>query len=223
MFDGYVILFAVMSLAYGLMNTIPLRVGQFYSDGARFYQSVASNAFCDVVRIQQAVMVVAQTALRPRDYDIEAIERALVAFPEGGQAFYLKLYVHEYCLEHDRPEEACIALKEAETIYDASALHEQTEVSFILAYAALCKDATAARRWWERMEQRRPDQSVSDYWLAKCALDCAEGRIEDGEAALTRADILIADAPATGGRAFDLDWSLRLRRELSQAAETAVR
>jgi Zn-dependent protease len=220
MIDGYIVLFGATSFFYAAINLIPLRVGQLYSDGARFYQSVANNAFCDLMRIRQTVMVMPETALRPRDYDIEAIERALVGFPAGVEGHYLKLYVHEYCLENGHLEEARVALTEAEAIYGQSALKEGTEVTFILGYA-LFRDGDSARRWWDRLETRKADRSDSDYWLAKSAVDCVEGRLEEADSALRKADALIVTKPLTGSRAFDADWSVRLRQMMGDMVELA--
>jgi Zn-dependent protease len=220
MLGGYLVLFGAVSLVYGSANLVPFRVGRLYSDGARFYQSIASNPFCDLVRIQQTAMAVPETVLRPRDYDIEAIERTASLFPGDSQGHYLRLYEHEYYLENSLSEQARKALNEAEAIYERCALKEQTEVTFILGHAFLFRDGDRTRRWWQRLEARQPDRSKSEYWMAKSAFDCIEGRVEEAAAALRQAVVLIQGQPASGSRAFDEDWKCRLDQFVQETAKS---
>lgn len=218
---GQLALFGALSVVVAVGNLIPFRFGQYYSDGAHLYQHLTDHPLCDFRRVIQTVMAVSETSLRPRDYDLHAIERSLDLFPEGIQGHYLKLYVFDHCFESGRITEACQALKEAEAIYEASSLNATTEISFVLGYAGLCNDASAARRWWERLDARHADESDGGYWLAKCALAYSEGRQDDGRAALQMANSFIAQLPPTGSRAFDVDWSIRLHGALENAYDAA--
>jgi hypothetical protein len=218
---GRLALFGALSLSIAIGNLIPFRVGEYYSDGARCYQHLTNHPLCDFRQVIQAVMAVSETSMRPRDYSIGAIDRSLGLYPLGMQGHYLKLYVYDHYFDSGLITEACRALKEAEAIYDASSLKTETEISFVLGYSSLCKDATAARRWWERLEARNAPRSDAGYWLSKCAFDCVEGRWEDGQAALRHADAFIAEMPLTGDRAVDGDWSRRLHSTLESAGKVA--
>lgn len=216
--DGALALFGAFSISIGISNLIPFRVGEYYSDGARCYQHLVGHPCSDWMRVMQAVMAVLETSLRTRDYDLAAIDGAFKAFPRGMEGHYLRLYAYDYYFEQGQINEACGALKEAESIYDASELKAETEISFVLGYACLQGDASSARRWWERLEARKPDPSDAGYWLAKCALDRLEGHLEDSIEALENADRLIAELPRTGSRAYDETWSSRLRDALDRSA-----
>ena len=218
---GQLALFGAQSISVAIISIIPFRLGQYYSDGARCYQHISNHPLSDLTRVLQAVTSVSETSLRPRDYDLKAIEHALTLFPTGIEAHYLKLYIYDYSFDHGFIADACQALVEAEEIYDSAALKAQTEISFVLGHAALRDDPIAARRWWERLEARDADRSEAGYWLAKCALDHAEGHRGDADEALRQADALIAKLPFTGSRAYDEEWSVRLHCVIDMNAETA--
>jgi hypothetical protein len=218
---GMLALFGAMSVAIGLSSVVPFRLGQYYSDGARFLQHLLRLPFSDLMRIMHIVSAVGETQLRPRDYDIEAIERVLTLYPSGMEGHFLKLYIYDSCFDGGKIAEASQALVEADAIYDSCALKDKTEISFVLGHAGLRSDTDAARRWWERLEARNPDRSESGYWLAKCALDCVEGRPEDAGAALRQADAIIAEMPQTGSRAYDMEWSSLLRWAMQRIPEKA--
>ena len=218
---GILALFGAMSVAIGLSSVVPFRMGQYYSDGARFIQHLRRLPFSDIMRVMQMVTAVGETQLRPRDYDIEAIERVLTLHPSGIDGHYLKLYIYDSCFDQGKITEALQALAEAEAIYDSCSLKDKTEISFVLGHGGLRGDAAAARRWWDRLEARNPDRSESGYWRAKSALDCAEGRPEDAGAALRQADAISAQSPATGGQAYGMEWSSLLREAIEKNREKA--
>jgi tetratricopeptide (TPR) repeat protein len=218
---GVLALFGAMSVAIGLSSIVPFRLGKYYSDGARFIQHVRRLPYSDLMRVMQMVTAVGETQLRPRDYDIEAIERVLTLHPTGTEAHYLKLYIYDSCLDQGKIAEASQALVEAEAIYDSCALMEETEISFVLGHAGLRGDADAARRWWQRLEARTSERSESGYWIAKCAMNRAEGRQDEATEALRQADAIIAEMPPTGSQACSMEWSARLREEIKRIPEKA--
>jgi len=218
---GILALFGAMSLAIGLCNLVPFRLGAYYSDGARICQHAFRLPFGDLAYVLQAVRAVAETSLRTRDYDIEAIHRALQAYPSGTEGHYLKLYVFDSCFERGEFAEAAAALVEAEQIYDSCALKAETEISFVLGHGGLRDDATATRRWWERLESRNPDRTDAGYWLAKSAVNRVNGRPEDASVALMEAERIIAEMPQTGSRAYDVEWSKLLCKLIAEACEEA--
>jgi len=211
-------LFGSISIAVGISQAIPFRVGHFYSDGARIYQHLSDSPRSALLRVLDLVMAVTETPFRPRDYDVDAINSALRGYPGGMEGHFLKLYAYDHYADKGELAEACRTLQEAEVIYDAAGLKAETEVSFVLGHAALRRDAASARKWWDRLEARGPDKSESGVWLAKCALDWGEGRNDDAKAALIRANALIDEMPATGSRAFDIEWSQRLQRAIQESA-----
>lgn len=216
---GILALFGAMSLAIGFCNLVPFRLGAYYSDGARICQHAFRLPFSDLAYVLQAVRAVGESSLRPRDYDIQAIHRALQAYPSGVEGHYLKLYLYDACFDRGQLAEAANALVEAEQIYDSCALKAETEISFVLGNGGLRDDATATRRWWERLEARSPDRSKAGYWLAKCVVNSIDGNWSDAASALSQADGIIAEMHATGDRAYDVEWSKLLRKSIAEARE----
>lgn len=216
---GILALFGAMSLAIGFCNLVPFRLGAYYSDGARICQHAFRLPFSDLAYVLQGVAAVTETSLRPRDYDIEAIERVLQVYPSGTEGHYLKLYIFDSCFERGQFAKAADALVEAEQIYDSCALKAETEISFVLGHGGLRDDASATRRWWERLESRNPDRTDASYWLAKCAVNRVNGRPEDASAALLEAEKMIAEKPPTGSRAYEVDWSKLLRKLIAEASQ----
>ena len=202
-------LIAMLSLVIFAVNLFPKRLDSqhvaAYSDGAQIYQLLRGGPWADLHRafsVAQSTMV---TPLRPRDYDIDAIQRAELYFTQGRQAFLLRLFASSYFLDQGMLRQASEAVADAERIYKESALDLPAELCIALVYrtAFLRRDAANARQWWERMEAKKPTHFGADYWLAQSALFWIEGRKDEAREAWSKGNVLAQQLPAAGDYEFD--------------------
>jgi len=217
-------LISTLSLVSFIVNLIPIRPEASYSDGARIYQLLRGGPWADLHRAMSIASSTMVTALRPRDYDIDAIQRASLSFTQGHQAVLLRLLATSYYLDHGMTSQACAALTEAESIVKESSLDLPAELcqAFVFRTAFLRKDALAARQWWERMEAKKPRHFGSEYWLAKSALLWSENHLEEAQEAWGKGDALAQKLPAAGDYEFDRYRSALLHKCLESAAVEVV-
>lgn len=202
-----------LSLVAFAVNLIPMRPEALYSDGARIYQLLRGGPWADLHRAFSIVQSSLVTPLRPRDYDIDAIQRAELSFTQGLQALVLRLVASSYFLDHGMLREASDAVAEAERIHGESALDIPAELcmAFVYRTAFLRRDAVGARTWWNRMEAKKPTHKGVDYWLAQSALCWIEGRMEEAREAWSKGNLLAQKLPAAGDYEFDRDRYSLLR------------
>jgi hypothetical protein len=201
----YFAYFATISLLVFAGNLIPMQSETSYSDGGKIYQLLAGGALADLYRIMNLVGSTLVTPLRPRDYDIDAIQRAELSFKEGRQALLLRFFASYYFLDHDMISRAAEAFAEAERIsrepgFDTPA---ELQADFVFDSAFLRRDAAGARQWWDRMEAKKLKHFGVDYWLAQSALFCIEGRKEEARTAWEKGNQLAQQLPAAGAYEFD--------------------
>ena len=204
-----------------VVNLIPVRPGTFYSDGAQIYQLLSGGAWADYHRVVSLVSASSVTPIRPRDYDIEIIQRTTKCFGEGTQGIGLRLFAFDYFHDCGRIPEACRALTEADEIYDRTKPQvgaNWTEV-FVFGYAFLGRDAVAARRRWERMPATKAKELNSFYWLAKSALHWIEGSRGEAEEAWNKGYVLSQRLPTAGSSDFEREVFLELRRATNEPVE----
>jgi len=211
--------FSTLSLLTGLLNLVPFRTKNFYSDGARIYQLRSTGAWADLHRAFSTAAATTVTSLRPRNYDIDAILRAGSTITVGHQALHLRLLAASYYLDSGRVADASRALAEAETVYQESAsdIPAELHTPFVFGKAYLEHDAEGARLWWERMQARKPAHDGAEYWIAKSALLWSEHRLEEALEAWECGDALLQQLPHTGAYETDRDQSALLQRELELA------
>ena len=207
-----------------VVNLLPLRPDAFYSDGARIYQLISGGQWADWHRAMSIVASTGVTPLRPRNYDIEAIERTSVWLTTGRQALLLRLLAVSYYFDSGRSTEALPPLAEAERIYDESASDVPAELhtAFVFDTAFLRRDAAAARKWWDRMEAKKPTHFGVDYWLSSSALAWIEGRRDAAEAAWKKGNALAEKLPTAGTYMFDRDRYAELRRAMDEPMARAA-
>lgn len=210
---------ATLSLLVGMLNLVPFQTNQTYSDGAYLFQLLRGGPWADYHRAMSIVASSLVTSLRPRDYDIDAIQRASAWMTAGMRALLLRCYASYYYLDHGEFHKAGQALEKAESIYDESVHDMRTELHtiFIIDEAFLHRDATAARVWWDRMEAKKPTRLNFDYWLAKAALLWIEGRLDQSEEAWREASALAQQLPTAGAYQFDRYRSELLRRAMDES------
>jgi hypothetical protein len=202
---GFFAYFSTISLLAFASNLIPMQSEAHYSDGARIYQLLRGGPLADYYQVINLVASTVVTPLRPRDYDIDAIQRAEISFKQGQQALLLRLFASSYFLDHRMIPQAAGAVAEAERIQQESALDLPAELcmAFVYRTAFLCRDAASARQWWERMEAKKPTHFGVDYWLAQSALFWIEDRKEEARVAWNKGNVLAQQLPAAGDYEFD--------------------
>src|SRR6185437_12175919 len=95
------------------------------SDGANIYQRLKGGPWADFRLAIAAVLSTTVTPLRPRDFEIERIQRASAAFTHGRQAVLLRLmassyYLDRYLLDRGELSAAIDAIADAEAAYDSA-------------------------------------------------------------------------------------------------------
>jgi hypothetical protein len=226
-YEQYWELFALVStfaLVGFAINLIPVQPEALYSDGARIYQLLRGGPWADLrhaFNVSGSTMV---TPLRPKDFDIELIQRASRSITQGHQALVLRLIASSYYLDRGLIPQACDAVTEAESIYHNSALDLPAELcmSFVYRTAILRRDAAGARQWWERMKAKKPTHFGVDYWLAQSALFWIEGRKEEARVAWNKGNVLAQQLPAAGDYEFDRYRSTLLHDCIENAESNAA-
>ncbi len=208
--------FSTLSLMTGAINLIPFRTRSFYSDGARIYQLLSAGPWADLHRAFSAAAATTVTPLRPRDYDIDAIERAVSSISIGQQALRLRLLAASYYLDCGRTADATRSLAEAESVFLESASDIPAELCapFIFGKAYLQHDPVGTRLWWERMEARKPVRLNADYWIARSAFLWSEHRLQEAREAWEKGNALVQQLPHAGAYETDRDHFALLLKEL---------
>jgi len=196
---------ATFSLIGFVTNLIPVRPEALYSDGAQIYQLLRGGPWADLHRVIGIAGSTLVTPLRPRDFDIEAIQRAEGSFTRGRPALILRLTAAEYFLDSGKFPESLQALAEAESIYleSASDIPAELHTALIFLSAFLSRNPADARLWWERMEAKKPTYFGVDYWLARSALLWVENRPAEAREAWEKVHALAQQLPAAGSYEFD--------------------
>jgi tetratricopeptide (TPR) repeat protein len=212
-------LIATLSLLATILNLIPFRTEDLYSDGAQIYQLLSKGPWGDYHRALSIVGSTLVTPLRPRDFDIEAIQRAAVSIAHGPRGLHLRLLASSYYVDCGRIAEASQALTEAEVLYQESAskISAELHTEFVFGKAFLQRDGAGARLWWERMEAKKPSRFNGDYWVARSALLWSENHPEEAEEAWQKGYALAQQLPKAGAYEFDRDRFTLLRKELDES------
>lgn len=215
--------FSTLSLLTGVLNLVPFRTRNFYSDGARIYQLLSSGPWADLHRAFSMAAATTITPLRPRDYDIDAIRRAGSTISVGEQALHLRLLAASYYLDTGRIADASQALSEAEAVYleSASEIPAELHAPFVFGKAYLEHDARGTRLWWERMQAKKPMRHDAEYWIAKSAFLWSEHRLDEAMEAWEEGNALVQQLPHTGAYETDRDQFALLHRELELSAVTS--
>jgi hypothetical protein len=221
---GFLAMFATMSLITFAVNLIPIRPDSTYSDGAKIFQILSGGPWADYHQAISNATSSLVTPLRPRDYDIQTIQRAALTFTTGFQGLMLRLFMHTHFLDLGRVPEAAYALAQAEEVLRESALDITAGLHtvFVFGNAYTRRDAAAARSWWERMQAKKPTDFNVDYWRAKSALHWIEGNLQEAEEAWKKSNDLAQQLPVAGAYDFDRHCCGLLRRALDQAAMAKV-
>ena len=223
---GHLTLFGAFSLAVCVFNLLPFKTGDNYSDGASIYQLLSRGPWRDFQLVTGVIGSSLVTPLRPKDYDIEAIEGLAQGITEGKQGLLMRLFAYLYFLDHGKTLEAGRALTEAEAIYHRSAsdIPAELHTEFVFGNAYVRRDAASARSWWTTMEAKKPTRFNEDYWRAYSALQWIEGHLKEANEAWHKCNLLAQQLPAAGAYEFDRHCCSLLRKAIDQAsvAESTV-
>jgi hypothetical protein len=218
---GLLFLFGIYSFLAWATNLIPFRSGERYSDGAKIYQLLAGGAFAALHGALSVVKSSLVTPLRPRDYNLELMERATEGgAADGKQLMLLFLFRYQHFLDCGHIPEAGLALAGAEAIYRqcASEIPAELHASFVFGNAYVKRDPVGARAWWQRMEEKKPTRLNADYWLAHSAFHWIEGDLYTANDSWHRGAMLAKQLPEVGAYEFDRYRYVLLREALDESA-----
>jgi Zn-dependent protease len=214
-------LFATISLLGGVLNLIPVQAKTFYSDGAQIYQLLAGGPWADYHRTISIASSTLVTPLRPRDYDIEAMQRAAGAIKHGPRGLHLRLLASTHYFDCGRYPEANQALSEAELISQSiTDIPVGWHYEFVFGKAILQRDAVGARLWWERLEAKKPERNW-DYWRSRSALLWIENCRQEADEAWKSGNILVQQLSKAGANEFHKYTFLVLRQALDESVALA--
>ena len=218
---GLLFLFGIYSLLAFATNLIPFRSGEQYSDGAKIYQLLAGGSFAALHGALSVVTSSLVSPLRPRDYNLELMERAAAGgAARGKQLMLLRMFCCHHFLDCGHLAEAALALTEAETIYHqyASEVPAELHTAFVFGNAYVKRDPAGARVWWQRMEEKKPTRLNGDYWLAHSALHWIEGDLYTANDSWHRGATIAKQLPEVGAYEFDRYRYVLLRQALDESA-----
>lgn len=217
---GAIALFGAFSVLIGIVNLVPFRTSDSYSDGARIYQLFSKGPWGDYHRVIALAGAGLVSPVRPRDYNIDAIHRAAQSIAQGRQGLLLRLLAYSHFLDCADLEKAGDELAQAGTIYNESASDAPVEfvTDFVFGSAYIWRNADFARGWWAHVEAKKPARLNSDYWLAHAALLWIENDLKSASESLEKACTLAQQLPAVGAYEFERYRSKLLRDALSAVA-----
>ena len=217
---GLVALFGIFSVVVGIMNLVPFRTADSYSDGAQIYQLFSKGPWGDYHRVIALAGAGLVSPVRPRDYNVDAIHRAAQSIGQGRQGLLLRLLAYSHFLDCADLEKAGDELAQAGTIYNQSASDAPAEfvTDFVFGSAYIWRNADFARGWWAHVQAKKPTSLNSDYWLAHAALLWIENDLKSASESLQKACTLAQELPTVGAYEFERYRSKLLRDVLSAIA-----
>lgn len=192
--------FAIISFIGFAGPLIPSRISDTYSDGARLYQLYKGGLWTDYYRAIFLVMSSAVTAIRPRDFDLDAMQRAAGTVTRGQSEFTLHLCCYSCLFDRRQFTEAGQAIARAGEVYEQYALKSPAEQlsPLVFGHAFVRRDPTAARLWWNRTQSAKPAFPDSDQNLSLAALLWTEGRLDEARDAWQKGHAWAQQLPASG-------------------------
>ena len=211
---AYTATFSLLSFAF---NLIPMRPTSAYSDGARIYQLLGRSRWGDVHLALSMGSCTLASPMRPRDCDIDIIQRAAGFLTRGMEALLLRVQAQTYFHDRGMVPEAVQSLEAAEAVYAESIddLRADLHKSFVFANAFLKRDAARARQWWQRMEAKGSATVDAEYWFTLSALLWIEGAIDEAESACQKSLALMSELPPVGAYEYERDCVEQLRQAIA--------
>jgi len=211
--------FALVNIVTFAINLIPFRPEALYSDGARIFQLLSGGPWAELHRVYSIALSSTVTPLRPRNYDIQAVNRAAAYFTHGREGLMLRLFATSYFLDQNQVPEARVSFAEAVSILQEEDINISSDLltTFVFNSVFLERDADSARRYWEMYESKIPTHFGVDYWLSRAALHFIENHPLEARDAWNVGAALARDLPTAGAYEFDRD-RYRLMRDLLKSA-----
>ncbi|MFN7925292.1 MAG: M50 family metallopeptidase [Bryobacteraceae bacterium] len=217
---------ASLSFVGGPLNLIPAKIGPMYTDGALLYQFLTDGPMARVHLAMSMVSSSIATPLRPRDWDLETLARAVEVMDHGMQGMLLRMYTCMHHLDSDRLADALEQYVATVPLY-ADALPEgkhdaDLAAEMLFVGALLYRNPAAARIWWGRVESSGASRQELDYWRARAALGWLECERDVAAASLAKAEEFARKLPQAGAYDFDRDSLIRLRVAIEESGERAA-
>jgi hypothetical protein len=203
--NGMLFLFGLYSLLACVTNLMPFRTGKQYSDGAKIYQLVSGGPFAELHGALAVVLSTLITSRRPQNFNADLLQRAANGAAQGVQRMVLHMFRYQHYLDCGMDAEAAQAMADAEAVYDEFAAEVPADLltAFIFGAAYVKRDSGEARRWWLRMEEKKPTKFNADYWLAHSALHWIEGDFYTANTSWYTGAVMAKQLPDVGVYEFD--------------------
>ena len=216
----YFALFATISIVAGIVNLIPLRPESLYSDGARILQIFRGGPLYDYQCAARIAGAGSVSPIRPKDFDIAAIDRASMHFTTGEIGLLLRLWATEYYLDRGDLPNATIAFTQAEEVFRTSPsdVRPSLHACLVVNAALTRRDAEAVRSHWLTVQTKKIDVLDTNYWQAKCAFHWSENRFDLAREAWNAGRDYMAKLPDVGANNYDRDCHARLLEMIEQDA-----
>jgi HEAT repeat protein/Zn-dependent protease len=207
--------FATISLAVGIFNLIPFRIGPSgYSDGAKLFQLIKSGLWCRYHLLLGMTHASTVTPIRARDFDLATIHEAAGSIARGEDELFMHLCAYSHFFDKGELSNAATALVTAGKLCREASVSIPAEwiTTFVFGTAFLWRDPVAARAWWTEYELKKSANPVIEGWTSYSALLWLEGRREEAEEAWRKADNWARQLPDSGFAAQERD-AVHLLRE----------
>jgi Zn-dependent protease len=214
---------ATINFAFLLVNLIPAQESATYSDGARIYQIITGSVLEDYRRILAMAQATTVTPLRPKDFDIELIERVSATNAPSFDHSFLLLIACDYYFDKGQVESASRKVREADALCDQETTYWTERCgAIVLRAACLLADRAMTEKWWQRSLSAKSWNPAKQDRFPACAYFTVTCRLPEAEEAW-RAEFERANRlPESGGRAFDFYYLGRLREMLDEVARQAA-
>jgi hypothetical protein len=220
---NFLALYSNISIVVALVNLLPFRTGNHYSDGARILQLLTNSPLLDVFHAMNQVLSTLVSPARPRDFDVDRLRRASLIVPGGLQGVLLHLWAMDYFVDRGQLAEAHETLCAAMTVCVSSSVDLPVGVNAVLVgyIALLDRNASVARAWWDRVEKKKPKLDFN-YWFGLAGVLWLEGRLDEANEAWRKAEAEVHDRPRFGVNEYDRSLCTLLRHELDQTPTADV-
>jgi hypothetical protein len=220
----FLAVFVTLSAVIAVVNLIPTRIGGGYSDGAKLYQCLSSEAWTEYYREQAVGYAQWVTPLRPRDSDVEALWRVVRWLPGGNERaqYQLEIVAH-YFDKGDWGDAVRVLVQTEEELRETpQVLTAHLMVVLVFYHAFLRRDAVTARQWWDRAVAKKPETGKDFGATSLCALLLMERRREEAEEAWVRAKSWAGKLAVSGAGNMERAVVGMLRERLDAAPESTL-
>jgi hypothetical protein len=204
---------ATFSLSAFVVNLIPIKPDSLYSDGAQLYQILTDGPWARVHFAFAMVSTSLVSRVRPRDFDVNLINKAADSVPHGERGLLLRLFACLHYLDANRTSEAIASVEGAEALYDRSIFERPQDIcaEFMYVNAFYKRDLAAAEMWSQRIDGLRKVDRDADYWRAQTALHWLKGQREEALSAWEHGNALAQKLPSAGTYDFTRSCFEKLR------------